>query len=371
MPCTQTNLCIHGVTQLELLERRRFLRFGAGSIGTMVLAACEGTLFEEPLPQSDARGRAALLLPLTGTRAVLGQALREAATLGGVGVGTTAEVEILDAGETPESAVRAALAARDAGAQMLIGPIFADQARAVATALSRRLPIVSLSNDESLAEAGLFVYGVTPRHSAGAVLSYAATQGLSDVAIAVPPGAFGDRAVEGARVTAAGLALDLRAPLRVSTAAALRTGLGQTTPAAVYLPSAGPELPELAAAARNARVQVLGSAQWSALNFAGQQALDGAWYAAPDPLRFEVFARTLQERGATAGIVAGLVFDAVEMARLLGRLGQQTRRGLLRDKGFRGVLGPYRFDPSGRVDRDLAVLGIDGGTVSVLRAPEL
>jgi hypothetical protein len=52
----------------------------------------------------------------------------------------------------------------------------------------------------------------------------------------------------------------------------------------------------------------------------------------------------------------------------LGRIGQQNRAGLLREGGFDGVLGPYRFTESGQCDRALAVLGVQSGATTLIGA---
>lgn len=348
------------------LSRRQCLLGMLGASGSL-LGGC-GVLPIGERTEASTVGRAALLLPLTGPRADLGQILREAASLGGTNIGASAEIEILDAGATPESAVRAAEAAVAAGARMLIGPLFSDQARAVAAAVPREVPVVALSNDDTLADAGIFVYGVTPLHSARAVMGYARSRGVADIAVAVPPGAFGERSATDVRTVAAELGLRLRPPVVTDDPEALTATLAGTPPDAVYLPSSGPELPAMVRAAKATGAQILGSSQWSALDLADLPELEGSWFAAPDPLRFDAFSQTLQERGIDAGIVAGLVFDGVEMARILGRLGEQTRRGLLRDKGFNGVLGPYRFLESGQTLRGLAVLGVTEAGVEVLGA---
>lgn len=350
---------------------RRQMLIGLAAFSASGLAGCDATGFGagSGFPDPNARGRAALLLPLTGPQAGLGQILREAASLSGTTVGQAAEIEVLDAGGDADSAVRAARAGVDAGARVVIGPLFSAQARAVTTALPASVPVVALSNDDTLAAAGAFVYGVTPVHSARAVLAFAAARGLTDIAVAVPPGAFGERAAEAARTVADVAGVSLRQVIVATDGGQLTAAYGGTPPQAIYLPSAGPELDTLSRAARATGAQVLGGAQWSALDPGRLPGLDGSWYAAPDPLRFAPFSRAMADRGTEAGIVAGLVFDGVEMARLLGRLGQQDRRGLLRDKGFNGVLGPYRFLRDGRCERQLAVIGIDGGSASVLATP--
>ena len=53
-------------------------------------------------------------------------------------------------------------------------------------------------------------------------------------------------------------------------------------------------------------------------------------------------------------------------AALLGDAGALNRDGLTRKDGFTGVLGPFRFLPDGRCQRDLAVLSIENGEIVTL-----
>lgn len=351
------------------IARRGFLRGMGSACALPFLSACGGgfTGFGGP---STGAGRAAFLVPLSGDAAGVGQIMRDAASLGGTGVGPSAEIEILDSGSTPDSAVKAALAAREAGAKMIVGPLFAPQAEAVGRALPAGTPVVTLSNDTSLAGSGVFVFGVTPLQSARAVLAQAARAGKRRIAVVVPPGKLGQRSDEAVRALAGPLGLDV-APLvvnadPVAAAAAVRA---QGTPDAVYLPVGGGGLSAYAQALSGLGAQLLGSTQWSAQAVEAEPALRGAWFAAPDPLRFESFARALEDRsGQRGGIIAGLAFDGVETARLLGRAGEQSRKGLLRKKGFDGVLGPFRFTADGQCERGLAVLEVGSGETSLVSA---
>ena len=97
------------------------------------------------------------------------------------------------------------------------------------------------------------------------------------------------------------------------------------------------------------------------------RALRGAWFAAPDPLRFAAFTRAYEEQtGEPAGIISGLAYDGAELMRILGQTGKQTRRGLTRKESFTGVLGPYRFLSSGLVERGLAVLEVGAGDINLI-----
>lgn len=355
------------------LSRRGFLGRLAASSALVGVAGC-GAGGEAALPPPGTIGRAALLAPLSGPQASIGQIIRAAASLGGPVGGPGAEIDLRDAGTTEDSAVAAARAAVEAGARMVIGPLFSTQSRAVAQAVGSGVPVVSLSNDSAIAGGNLHVFGITPLQSAQAVLGYASARGLRRIAVVAPPGAFGARSVAAAQAVAPGFGITLSQPVVTDTAdglaARLTAASGGSLPDAVYLPAVRGAFEAQAAALSAAGVQILGSDQWSAIAPQRIAALQGAWFAAPDPIGFEAFAIALEEQvEGEAGIVAGLAFDAAEMARLLGRLGQQSEKGLLREAGFSGVLGPYRFLPGGLVSRGLAVLNVADGATTLIGTP--
>lgn len=294
-----------------------------------------------------------------------------AASLGGNPTGAGAEVAIVDAGSDDATAVAAANAAVASGAQMILGPLFSGQSRAVAAAVGRNIPVVSLSNDSSIAGGNLFVFGITPQQSAKSILGFAATRGKRNIAVVVPPGAFGALSGAAAISVAASLGVTMPAPVTSSSVtglvAQLKAANGGAVPDAVYLPVVGGPFEAQAAALNEAGIQLLGSEQWAAITPYRIAGLQGGWFAAPDPVRFEAFATAVESQAESeAGVLAGLAFDAVEMARILGRLGKQNRKGLLRDAGFDGVLGPYRFQNSGQCERGLAILSVARGATNLI-----
>ncbi|WP_159456700.1 penicillin-binding protein activator [Roseivivax jejudonensis] len=355
------------MTRRATPSRRAILK-GLAASSVSVLGGCSVGEAIGGGVTSGGPGQAALLLPLSGASQQLGQMLQTAASLGGgPGIG----IDIFDTGSSPEDAAAAARNAVDAGANMLIGPVFGAQARAVAAAVPDQVPVVTLSNDASLAGNGLYVFGITPAHSAQAVLSLAAQRNLRDVAVIVPPGAFGAQSVSAVQALAPQLGMQLRAPIVRGDAAGIGAALanGGGTPDAVYLPAADGNLAPIARALSGLDIQLLGSAQWSALDLESDPAFNGAWFAAPDPLRFAPFRDAFAEAtGSNAGIIAGLTYDGTELARTLGRQGRQSRRGLQAEDGFSGVLGPYRFLRSGLCQRGLAVLRVGSGDFALIGA---
>lgn len=322
------------------------------------------------LPPAGTVGRAALLAPLSGPRASLGQIMTAAASLGGNPTGAGAEVTVIDSGNTDESAEAAARQAIDAGAKMILGPLFSGQSQVVARLAGRGIPVVSLSNNSAIAGGNLFVFGITPRQSAKSILGFAVTRAKRNIVTVVPPGAFGTLSAAAAQAVASEVGVTMPPPLVTSSAAGIvgkiRAQNAGALPDAVYLPIVGGAFEEQAAAIKGAGVQLLGSDQWASITPYRIEALRDGWFAAPDPVRFEAFAIALEGAEAEAGVVAGLAFDAVEMARILGRIGRQDRKGLLREAGFDGVLGPYRFLNSGQCERGLAILSVTSGATNLI-----
>jgi len=297
--------------------------------------------------------------------------MQHAASIGSGGLGNGPEIFVIDSGDTAASAAAAAQLALVEGANMITGPLLSSQARSVANAVGSDIPVIALTNDSSIAGGNLFVFGITPLQSAKSVMGFAASRGMRSIGVVVPSGRFGELSIAASRTVADGFGFTLVEPVISNDATgvidALRRNGNGTLPDAVYLPVVGGAFEQQAQVLSDAGVQILGSDQWSAIDAPRINALQNAWFAAPDPVRFEAFAIALEDQtGAEAGVVAGLTFDAVEMARLLGRIGQQNRRGLLRAAGFDGIVGPYRFTENGQCERGLAILKVVAGATNLV-----
>ena len=314
---------------------------------------------------------AALLLPLTGAASALGQNMARAASL----VTQTADAgtapQVYDTADTPAGAAAAAQKALAAGAKLLLGPLRADQTPAV-LAVAGNVPVISFSNDDSLAAQGAFVMGITPGQSVATMFSYARAQGITNIAVVAREGPLGSASVQAAQATAAAGGINLTAALlRDPTAgglvSALKQASGGNMPAAVFIPDGGAALQAFAAALKGSGTQILGSVQWGISDVADDSNLAGAWFAAPPPDLFVPFADRFQAAfGEQPGAVAALGHDAALLAVGLGNARALNRKGVTRAAGFTGVLGAFRFLANGRCQRDLTVLGIEGGNIVVL-----
>ena len=314
---------------------------------------------------------AALLLPLTGSAAPLGQNMARAAGLVTQSAPAGTAPQIFDTADTPEGAAAAAQKALNAGAKILLGPLKSDQTPAV-LAVAGKVPVVTFSNDDALTSQGAFVMGITPGQSVATMFSYARAQGMTRIAVVARDSPLGAASVQAARGIAAAGGITLTAALLRDPAAgglvsALKQASGGSMPDAVFLPDGGATLQAFAAALKGSGAQILGSVQWGVSDVADDDTLAGAWFAEPPPDLFLPFADRFQAAfGEQPGAVAALGHDAALVAVGLGNAGALNRKGITRSAGFTGVLGAFRFLPDGRCQRDLTVLGIEGGSIVVL-----
>lgn len=344
------------------LTRRGLL----AGIPLFALGACSGIAPRGGAGVAQRPPGAALLLPVSGSAAGFAQAIQRAAQIAAPGQ----MPQVYDTGESAALATGAARAAVAAGASLLLGPLRADQVAAV-VAGADKVPVVTFSNDNRVADGQVFVMGVTPEQSVATVFTYAKAQGLSRVAVIALDDALGRATAAAAeRVAQAGqlslAAVLLRDPQAGNPVADLRAASGGVLPDAVMIPDGGAVLGGFARGMRDAGVQVLGGVQWGASAEAGNPDLEGAWFAGPPPQVFDPFAARYEAAyGETAGLIAALGHDALILASAVAGA-RSARAELLRDKGFAGVLGRFRFAADGTCRRDLSVLTFRQGRVLAL-----
>ena len=332
-----------------------------------MLAAC-GDIARPGLATSGRGGRDfALLLPRTGEAAALGENMARAASLVTQSGNIERAPRIYDTQDTAEGSANAARQAIENGAKILLGPLRADQTAGVLAVAGNR-PVITFSNDDALAGDGAFVMGITPAQSVAAMFSYARAQGIARIAILSRPGPLGQATEAAARAIASAGAISITSVLaRNPGDGGLSSALSAGNPQAVYLPEGGVTLAGFAKALRGSDLQMLGSVQWGVADVTTDANLDGAWFASPPPDLFLPFAAQFEAAfGSAPGVVAALGHDAALLAVGLGDGRGVNRQGIMRDAGFTGVLGPFRFTESGQCQRDLAVLGVRGGSYALL-----
>ncbi len=367
-----------------------------------------------PLPQATEQNRVALLVPLTGANAAVGQSLANAANMALLDAGDKRiNLRIYDTG--PGAAQAAAKAVAD-GSRLFLGPLLAGDVRAVqSVAAANNIPVISFSNDISLAGADVFVMGFRPADSVARVVAYARSHGIERFAALVPAGVYGQRAstaflraVEasgGRSVAVVSYTHDpkqmLDAARRVTNYDARMKGAGvkpvlrpdgtvvrasaKTTPVAFQAlliadsgTVAGQMMPTLTQfGAGPGSAIVLGTELWNTEpGLANARSLKGALFAAVPDDRFKSLATRYRARfNATPSRLASMGYDSVLLVNSLAgnwRYGTPFPKGALANpQGFAGIDGVFRFTAGGVAERALEVQQIGAGTiVTVSAAPK-
>nr|WP_156457932.1 penicillin-binding protein activator [Sphingomonas sp. Leaf412] len=334
------------------------------------------------LPQDVARNRVALLVPMTGTNAGVGRSLANATQLALLDT-RNQQVRIT----TYDTAMGAAVAARRAiadGAQLILGPLLAEDVRAVAPiARAAKVPVLAYSNDAGVAGNGTYLLGYSPQQAIERVVNYAQTRGISTFGGLVPNALYGTRASTAflrAVEQAGGRVVSLQTYDRGAsdiTGAVAR--MAKDAPyGAVLVADGGAAAATAAPLLRRASpsVQLLGTEFWNTENgIAARPALSGAWFASVSDSLYRQYAAKYRARfGAAPYRLSSLGYDSVLLVVRVARdwrVGSTFPEARLRDgDGFAGVDGPFRFGRDGVAERALEVQEIRGGqTVTVSPAP--
>jgi ABC-type branched-subunit amino acid transport system substrate-binding protein len=331
--------------------------------------------------------KVALLLPLsaTGNAGQIALNLKNASDLA-LREFQTASIQILvkDDRGTADGARAATTEALQQGAELILGPLFAQSvSAAAAVAKPANVPIIAFSTDASSASRGVYLLSFLPQTDIERIVRYAASQGKRSYAALLPNNAYGtvvEAALQKSVANAGGRVMaleryELERTAMQTKAEAVAKLVKSGTVDAIVLPDAGDAAPFLgqilaANGVDPSAIQYLGSGQWDDARIAQESNLNGAWYPAPEKAGFEAFARRYQAAfGAAPFRAATLAYDATSLAAgLTARFGERrfTPEVLTSTSGFIGLDGAFRLLATGLNERGLAIYRIERGQVTVI-----
>ncbi len=360
-----------------------------------------------------AQNRVALLAPLSGANAPVGQSIANAASLAMLDVGAArVALRIYDTAGGAEAAANRALAD---GAGLILGPLLAGDVRAVETvAAAANVPVLSFSNDAALAGGAVFVLGYQPGQSIARVVAYARSRGIDRFAALVPAGVYGQRAqsafvraveASGGRTTA--VVPFTREPTRMLAAARTVTAYDSRARAGgrpvirpdgtvaggsarlAPVPFQGLLIADSAAVAAQfapalqrfgaapGTIILIGTELWNTEGgLARAPGLRGGLFAAVSDARFARLAARYREKyGNAPSRLASLGYDSVLLVNSIADrwpVGAAfPKAALYAREGFAGIDGAFRFTPTNIAERALEVEQIGpAGVTTVSPAPK-
>ena len=329
--------------------------------------------------------RVAVLLPLSGANAQLGQSMLLAAQLA-FQPGPANPFDTQDTKSTTEGAAAAARAATAAGAGIIVGPLTAAETSAVTPlAKSHNIPVLALTSDPSKAQPGIWPLGLTPAQQVRTLVRASLLDDKRRIAAILPSNPLGDALSTGLLAAAAEAALPPPVILRYRSPSELDAAVTQLGNSG-GVPGAPPALdalllgtptdttlkilPALVAAGLGPdRVRILGTALW-ARDTARLAPLAGAWFAGPPATTLKVFEDNyIAKYGTPPRDVASIAFDAAGAARAATSVNGVDVATLVNPSGFAGANGVFRLLPDGTVRRTLALFEIGAAGIRVRDTP--
>lgn len=375
---------------LSVLHRaRKSLALFVSVTAMLVMAAC--------VPSSPVAGgggggsvKVALLVPGGSGQAsdeLLARSLQNAARLAIADLGNTKiDLRVYNTAGQPAQAQAMAQKAVAEGAQIILGPVFAQEANAAGVAVAGQgINVLSFSNNTDIAGNNVFVLGPTFLNSARRLASYAVRNGKSKIMIVHDrntAGNLGRAAIERGVATAGGSVVAIESyefsQNGVTQAAPAIAARARSTGAnAVFLTAdtagALPLVSQLLAdnGLTPAAAQFIGLTRWdipaATLALPGVQ---GGWFALPDPSLFAQYQSRYQAAfGEAPHPISGLAYDGIAAIGALAKrssTGAITKSDLTQGAGFVGVNGIFRLNVDGTNDRGLAIAQIRNNQMVII-----
>lgn len=331
--------------------------------------------------------KVAVLLPLSGAHAELGQGMLDAAQLSLFNVaGGNFELVPQDTKGTPEGARAAAQKVLADGVDLILGPLFSGSVRAVKPlATNANVNVIAFSTDWTLAGGNTFMMGFTPFDQVERVTQYAATKGIRSIGLVAVDDEYGQHVSSVFRKAASVNSVNVPSSVAIAQNNMFPTpelsGFAQNAGSAqaVFMTAGGKRALDISnilatSGLRPENMRRLGTGLFEDTALYGAPGMNGAWFAASAPASRADFEKEFTGLyGYKPPRLATLAYDATALSAVLAQRGQNLsgkeafgRSKILNPNGFAGVDGIFRFKSDGLAQRGLAVLEISNGKAKVI-----
>jgi ABC-type branched-subunit amino acid transport system substrate-binding protein len=292
---------------------------------------------------------------------------------------------VKDDGGSTQGAQQAAQQAVNEGAELIIGPLFAQAVGATAqVARARGIPVIGFSTDTNVAARGVYLLSFLPETDVNRIVEYAVSQGKRSFAALIPENAYGgvaEAAFQQAVARRGGRVVAIERypadPARMQEAAR-KVAQAAVRADSIFIPDGADGAPQVVNALVTSginlrRVQLLGTGLWDDQRIYANASLNGGLFAAPDGAGFANFSKRYSARyGQEPARTATLAYDAVALvAALVKTQGAQrfSEQVLTNPSGFAGIDGVFRFRADGTNERGLAVMRVTPSGSQVVAPP--
>ena len=374
-----------------LRKARKSLGRFAVVTAALALSACvPGAGIGPSAGSGSGKVQVALLVPAgsgQASDALLAKSLENAARLAMADLSNVqVDLRVYQTAGSPSQAAAQAQKAVAEGAQVILGPVFAQEANAAGVAVAPAgVNVLSFSNNIDIAGNNVFVLDPTFDNTAKRLAAFAVKQGKGKIMIVHDrntAGEIGKAAIDRGVRTAGGSVVAVgnyefsqngvmaAGPTIAKTAK--DTGAQSiflTADSAGALPLVSQVLADNGLSPATA--QFIGLTRWDIPTATlGLPGVQGGWFALPDPALYAQFqSRYSAAYGEAPHPIAGLAYDGIAAVGALTRSslkGPLTKSALTQNAGFVGVNGIFRLRSDGHNERGLAIAQIKGGQATII-----
>jgi ABC-type branched-subunit amino acid transport system substrate-binding protein len=329
--------------------------------------------------------RVAMLLPLSGNVAAMGQSMKNAATMAIGDIGNNnLVVQFYDTKGTSSGARVAVENAINADSDLILGPLLSEEVSAISNeARSKDIPVISFSTSPAVLQEGVYTLGLLNNDQISRMIKYAASQGRKRLAAVLPDNQSGTNMFRSIMTNAREngvtvVKVGFYAPDSMDfTSLVMAMKTGGVDFDALLIPETGNRLKAISSmfsyydvAAPN--VLFMGTSVWDSSNLSKETELYGAVYPVMSLQNQESFAQKynelFDEKPSGLSIYA---YDAIALASSLATKDRDyINENIVRPDGYVGMSGTFRIFADGQNEHALDVVKVtSGGKKVVEEAP--
>lgn len=358
--------------------------------------------------------RVGILLPMSGKMKNVGEEMQNAAMMALADTGNTRLIlQFYDTEGTPEGAKEAVNLALNEGAELILGPLFSAEVKAVAEEVKGwSVPVISFSSDNSVLGENIYSIALLITEQIRQVVSYACSMGYKKLAVLAQSNEMGEyafaaakQAMESDKCNGEIVKMGFYNPNATDFSKAVKSIMPRALLMkiererlkkqgyevieetlydengnivdernipfdfdSVLLAEEGAKLRSLGALlsyydVTPAKAKILGISMMDDAKIKKEAVFDKAWYTTLSKKGFQHFAERYKElfkEQKEPSRIVSLTYDAVSLAAYLSM--QPNRENMhnliIAPSGFNGIDGPFRLLPDGRVERAMAVMQV-------------
>jgi ABC-type branched-subunit amino acid transport system substrate-binding protein len=321
-----------------------------------------------------------VLLPLSGAYAHIGDSYLKAIELALFEFADiNLKAQILDTQGTFEGTLEALKHVKEV--DVILGPLMSTAVDAASMwALKRQIPVISLTNNFTKAQSGVFVFGIPPQTEMEELIKFAVKNRMDRFTVILPSGAFGIAMREAIEKTISGYGVTLvdvffYSP-NMDEIPSIIKQMQKKTVDGIIIVNGGQELFTISNALKNAKIsgRILGTQQWKNSDVNHWRQLSGSWYTTSYTSQKQIFEnRYFSLYNKEPDTTAYLAYDAMAMLAKLHKLNYNSPfavGALTTPLGFVGLEGTFKLQKDGSIKRSISIMEIKDGTSHMIGVGE-